>query len=294
MKSIRRHLGGTLAIVALILGLGASLARAQAGPETIRVALLPQWVVNQHRVGPGLASSGTISPELQRALDAGVVGRIVFWWQRGVIQRDALVWKPVRVLDPAEAAPLGGRGTFELVAVRPPAGASAWTEVEVAPRSGQPTDVAIVEIGGELAPLRQVLDSLAVVTPGGALAELSLAQRALIRSAGVPVITAPFGRPVAEAPGLFEGTGGVGFLVVRSQIETVQRGDITTNGLADSSPFQAGEWREADRVFLRVPIGTLAAGVPALVMGWRDRQPRPGGGEDGDLRRSLLRSPLLR
>src|SRR5262245_47045207 len=60
--------------LALILGVAAALpARAQSPPAVVRVALLPQWVIQQHR-GIG----GALSPELRSAVDGGVVDRTVF------------------------------------------------------------------------------------------------------------------------------------------------------------------------------------------------------------------------
>jgi hypothetical protein len=293
---MRFALGLALALALVTLAGGLATVGAQPARGTLRVALLPQWVVNQHRAGASLASRGGVSPQLSRALDGGVVDRVVFWWQRGVIQREALVWKPFRVLDGAEAAGLGGRGGFDLVAVRPPTGGAAWTEVEIAPRAGQPAEVAVLEIGGELAPLRQVLDSLFLAAPDGSVTELDLARRAIVRGEGVQVIAAPFDRPVtvAAAPDLFRGGRGLEFLVVRSQVEVTSGGEATPNGFGDLSAFNAGAWREGDRVFVRVPVAAMRAGLPSVVMGWRDRLVRPDGGDVNELRRSSRLVPLSR
>jgi hypothetical protein len=286
-----------LALVAGVLAAGvAGGADAQPARATLRVALVPQWVVNQHRVAPSLASRGTVSPQLARALDGGVVGRIVFWWQRGVIHRDSLVWKPVSLLDGEEAAALGGRGSFDLAQVRPPAGGAAWTEVEIAARPGAPAEVAVVQLGGELAPLRQVLDSLHVLAPDGSLTELELARRALVPGAGVQIIAAPFDRPVMvpDARGLFQGSGGLEFLVVRSQVEVSPGAEATPNGFGDLSAFSAGAWREGDRVLVRVPMPPPAAGLAPVILGWRDRLFRPDGGDVNELRRSSRLAPVPR
>ncbi len=283
----------SLSLVVAVLMAGLATASAQPVTGSVRIALVPQWVVSQHR---GPAGPGAMTPEFQAALDRGVVNRTVFWWQRGVIQRESLVWKPVRVLAGPEAEALGGRGTFELVSVRPPSGAAAWTEIEIAARTGRPDEVLVLELGGELNTLRQVLDTVFVVSPSGALAELGLARRALIRGDGVPVIAVPFGRPVTVAGGamLFRGSAGVEFLVARSPIEAIPNGGLTTNGFGDLSPFRGGEWREGDRVFVRVPIATLRAGTPAVVLGWRDRQYRPDGGDNNEFRKSSRLMPVPR
>lgn len=282
LRTGRRVLVLTLAILATAATVG-----AQPGTAIVRVALVSQWVVNQHRVGWGLDGERGLAPEFRPALDGGVVDRVVFSWQRGVVQRRTLVGKPIRILSGPEAEALGGRGRFDLVAVRPPLGGAAWTEVEVAPKTGQPEDVLVFEIGGELNTIGQVLETLLVGPGGGPLRELTLARRAIIGGDGVPVVGASFGRPVAPAPSLrFGGTDGVEFLVARSLIEAAVNGDITTNGLADQSPVQtgAGEWREGDRVFVRLPLARLRAGAPVLVLGWQDRTYRPDGGAEDQRR----------
>jgi hypothetical protein len=292
-----RGLTPWLTLVAVVLGVGLSgAAHAQPVGATLRLALLPQWVVNQHRSAASLGARGAVSPQLARTLDGGVVDRVVFWWQRGVIHRDSLVWKPIRVLDGDEAAALGGRGSFDLAQVRAPAGGTAWTEVQIAPRAGQAAEVAVIQIGGELAPLRQVLDSLHVTAPDGSLSEVELARRALVRGAGVQVITAPFDRPVTapDARSLFEATGGLELLVVRSQVEVSPGAGATPNGFGDLSAFGAGAWREGDRVLVRVRMPGPGSGLAPMVLGWRDRLFRPDGGDVNELRRSSRLAPAPR
>jgi hypothetical protein len=196
----------------------------------------------------------------------------VFAWQRGRIPRSALVEKPIRAVPAAEATQLGGRGDFEIRAVRPPVGPAAWTEIDVLPRSSQPGDVLVLEVGGELNTVFQVLARLFVRNADGRLEELPLAQRALMARPGVPVLRVPFGRPVAVPASLrFAGAEGLDFLVARSPIETIVDGTVTPSGPADLSPFQGGEWREADRVFVRVPLAILQQGAPVVVLVWKDR-----------------------
>jgi hypothetical protein len=64
---------------------------------------------------------------------SNAVDRAIFAWHRDHIAQSTLLPKPVRVVSGAEATALGGHGEFALVAVRSPTGASAWTEVDVAP-----------------------------------------------------------------------------------------------------------------------------------------------------------------
>ena len=260
-------------------------AQAQATPGVLRLALLPQWVVQQHR-GAG--------SQLLEAVEGGVVDRTVFAWQRGVIQRQALVSKPVRLLADPEAIALGGRGRFALAAIRPPTGRAAWTEVEVTRSAPQADDVLLVEIGGERNTLTQVLETLLVASPSRGLGEVPLTRTALIPGAGVPVVAAPFEQPLPPALAQrFHETAGVGLLVVRSPLWDVRNGDNTASGRADTVPFSGGDWREGDRVFLRIPAAALDRGVPGLVLGWKDRtlQTDP----DGEFpRRSALPFPAVR
>ena len=180
-----------LAVLGLLLvaafGMGAAVSsRAEAPAPVVRVALLPQWVIQQHRSLPALAE----------AIEGGVVDRTVFAWQRGVIQRQALVSKPIRVVpDPAS---LGGRGRFDLT-VRPSTGRAAWTEIEVHQSSPSADDVLLLEIGGERNTITQVLETLLIAEPGRPLAEIPLARPALVAGAGVPVVASTFDAPLPPA-----------------------------------------------------------------------------------------------
>jgi hypothetical protein len=273
-----------LAVVPLAL-LAACVASAQGPPAplSIRIALLSQWTLDQHR---GRAE------ELRQAVDGGVVDRPVFRWNRGRIQRGSLVWKPIVVLPAADAAALGGRGSFQLAGVLPPSDQAAWTTVQIAPQTAQAEDVAVLQVGGELNTIRQVLETLLVAPPGGEFQALRLAPVALVPGAGVPVVSLPFGRPVTPAPGAdpFRGAPGAAFLVVRSLVRTVPNAALTVNGLADRTADDTlGNWREGDRVFVRVPLETLRGGAPRIVLGWKDRVDKPDGGD----RDTLLRSSWL-
>jgi hypothetical protein len=260
---------------------------AQPPSASLRLALVPEWVIRQHRVTGGL-----LGPALGQALEGGVVDRTVFAWQRGVIQREALVTKPVRLLPEAEAGPLGGQGRFELGAVRPPRARAAWTEVEIRRASAASGDVLLLEVGGELNTVAQVLETLVLVDAAGRLVELPLARSALFPGRGVPVVTAPFGRPLPAAlAARFYEEGGVGLLVVRSQVRAVRDGGLAPGGFADTAPLGEGDWREGDRVLLRVPAAGLER-APRLVLAWKDRtlQPDPDG-EVFPRRSSWLRPP---
>ncbi len=281
---------GALGILAAV-GVGVTLPAWPQTTSVVRVALLPQWAIQQHRGGAGRGPSAA----LRAALDGGVVDRTVFAWQRGVIQRQALVTKPVRVLPEAEAVPLGGRGRFVLVTVRPPAGGAAWTEIEVVRAApSAPDDVLILEIGGERNTVSQVLETLLLARPERELVEVPLARAALIPGPGVPVVSAPFEQPLAPAmASRFHDEAGLSILVVRSPLWDIRNGDVTASGPADTVPLGGGDWREGDRVFLRVPAGTLARPEPLLVLGWKDRTLRPD--PDSEFpRRSALPFPLVR
>jgi hypothetical protein len=282
--------------IGLLIGLGAcgvpSMAVwAQPPPFVLRIALLPQWTLNQHRTGR------EASPALRDALEGGVVDRTVFAWQRGLIPRSALVAKPIRVVSDEEASALGGHGQFEVTALRAPAGRTAWTEVEIASRSGQPEDVLVLEVGGERNTVVQVLETLLVQTPDGRLVAQPLARPALVPGVGVPIVGAPFGQSVAipSAGTAFRDVGGLEMLVVRSLVEVVRNGDRTPNGPADMAlPGQGdGDWREGDRVFLRV-TGRPPGRLPGVVLGWKDRTLQ----SDPDVlelpRRSALPLPIVR
>jgi hypothetical protein len=269
-------------VLATALGMAVAFpGHAQAPPRVVRVALLPQWVVQQHRS----------LPTLSEALEGGVVDRTVFAWQRGVIQRQALVPKPIRVVP--DAAPLGGRGRFD-IAVRPPTGRAAWTEIEVSQPNPGADDVLLLEIGGERNTITQVLETLLVAEPGRPLVEVPLARSALVAGSGVPVVTAMFDVPLPPAMAQrFRQEAGLDILVARSPLWDVRNGDQTSSGRADTVPFSGGDWREGDRVFLRIPAVRLAQGVPGLVLGWKDRTLQTDPSADFP-RRSALPFPVIR
>jgi hypothetical protein len=265
---LRRRLafGGLLAGGSLILATTA-FVHAQGGTgTTVRFAFVPRVVSTQFTNGP----------DFRAALDRGVVDRGVFFWQHGLIERSSLVLKPIRLVVGAEAESLGGQGQFQVRAVRPSQGSSAWVEVEVAHAAGQADDRLVLEIGGEKHERRQVLAALFVAPPAGGLEELRLAPRALVPGPGVPVIEASLTTPlaglgVAEA---FRGPRGVEFLVVRSPIPTAVDRELTTNGLADRASVPADgpdEWRDGDRVLVRISGAAVQEGVPPVVMVWKDR-----------------------
>jgi len=257
----------------LVVLAGAPPPAAAPSPATLRLALLSQWTVDQHRAGWGAAAGQPMRPDFSAALRDGVSDRAVFRWQHGAIQRGSLVLKPIRVVSGAEAAALGGRGTFELGAVRLPRGRAAWTEVDVTPGSAGLDDVPVLEVGGEINTIRQVLASLFVVGGASPLEELRLVRPAFRPGTGVSVVQARYGLPVTrpDAAGLFRGIDGAAFLVVRSEVQTITENMQTTNGPADLSPVEGGAWREGDRVFLRLPLSTLRSGALSVVLGWKDR-----------------------
>jgi hypothetical protein len=270
---LRRRLafGGLLAGGSLILATTV-FVHAQGGTgTTVRFAFVPRVVSTQFTNGP----------DFRAALDRGVVDRGVFFWQHGLIERSSLVLKPIRLVVGAEAESLGGRGQFQLGAVRRSQGSSAWVEVEVAHAAGQADDRLVLEIGGEKYEQRQVLAALFLAPPAGGLEELRLAPRALVPGAGVPVIEASLTTPlaglgVAEA---FRGPRGVEFLVVRSPIPTGVDREVTTNGLADRAAVPADgpdEWRDGDRVLVRISGAAVQEGVPLVVMVWKDRVYKTG------------------
>ena len=275
-----------LAVLGLLLatafGMGAAVSsHAQAPPAVVRVALLPQWVIQQHRSLPALAE----------AIEGGVVDRTVFAWQRGVIQRQALVSKPIRVVP--DPAPLGGRGRFDLT-VRPSTGRAAWTEIEVDQSTPSADDVLLLEIGGERNTITQVLETLLIAEPGRPLAEIPLARPALVAGAGVPVVASTFDAPLAPAMAQrFGQEAGLDLLVVRPPLWDVRNGDQTSSGRADTVPFGGGDWREGDRVFLRIPAAKLGQGVPGIVLGWKDRTLQNDPNAEFP-RRSSLPLPVIR
>ena len=91
----------------------------------------------------------------------------------------------------------------------------------------------------------------------------------------------------------FRQVAGLDLLVVRPPLWDVRNGDMTSSGRADTVPFSGGDWREGDRMFLRIPAAQLAQGVPGIVLGWKDRtlQTDP----DAEFpRRSSLPFPVVR
>jgi hypothetical protein len=259
-----------VAMVGLAVALGTAVAlpaRAQSPPAVLRLALLPQWVIQQHR-----GFGGALSPDLRGAIDGGVVDRTVFSWQRGLIERRTFVPKPIRLVPDDEAGALGGRGRFTLTAVRPPTAAAAWTEVEIARASTGTDDAVLLEIGGERNTVTQVLATVLVAGPGRDLVEVPLAPRALVAGAGVPVVRARFEQPIPAAlAGQFRDQGGMGVLVARAYLWDVPNAARTVNGLADVVGLGGGDWREGDRVFLRIPAAQLDRGLAGLVLVWKDR-----------------------
>lgn len=250
-------------------------------PATVRLTLLPQWLINTHRT-PGSPLQGLrLPPSFAEALERGVGDSVVFAWQRGRIQRSSLVAKPIRVLPAVEATPLGGRGEFRLGGVEAPR-ASAWTTMQVVPAREEPDGVLVLEVGGDLNTVTQLVETILVEVSPGEFREQRLGKRALVeRTDRVTVVRMPFGRPVtlAGAAGLFRGTGGVDFLVARSLVDTVPGGDVTPNGSADVASW-TGDWRESDRVFIRVSLTTARHNRASVVLAWRDRTLRDK--PDGD------------
>ncbi len=281
-KQMTRVLVGLLVATALVAA-GSAPGHgqpAQSGPFTVRVADVAQWVLMQHGI-PASTAGRQGSPALRSVLDQGVADRAVFWWERGRIERRwGLVAKPVRVLSGPEAAALGGRGQFDLVGVRPPRGSAAWTEVDVVARPPEPEPVLLLEIGGDRGTWGQVLATFLVATGNGTFQGFVLSPQALVRGPGVQVVMAPFGLPLEDrAAALFQEADGLGVLVARSLTPAITSGGASSNGPADVASASVGDWREGDRVILRVPLTTLRRGVPPIVLGWRDRIEKPGGNE---------------
>jgi hypothetical protein len=262
----RVMLSGLALTLGMVIALSAH-AQSPTQPAVIRLALLPQWVTQQYR-----GAGGALSPDLRAAIDKGVVDRTVFAWQRGVIDRRTFVPKPIRLVPDEEAGALGGRGHFTLTAVRPPKGTAAWTEVEITRASTGADDVALLEIGGERNTLTQVLATLLVAGPGQNLVEVPLAQRAVVAGGGVPVVRARFEQPIPAAfADQFRDEGGMGVLVARAFLWDIQNVAHTPNGPADTVQLGGGDWREGDRVFLRIPAAVLDRGLDGLVLVWKDR-----------------------
>ena len=271
-------LGFFVAALGLVV---AGLSHGQTPSPVLRIALLPQWVIQQHR---------SLSA-LSEAIEGGVVDRTVFAWQRGVIQRQVLVSKPIHVVP--DPAPLGGRGRFDIT-VRPPTGRAAWTEIEVQRATVSPDDVLLLEIGGERNTITQVLETLLIAEPGRPLAEIPLARPALVPGAGVPVVASTFDAPLPPAmASRFRQEAGLDILAVRSPMWDVRNGDQTSSGRADTVPFGSGDWREGDRLFLRIPAARLAQGGPGIVLGWKDRTLQNDPNAEFP-RRSSLPLPVIR
>lgn len=284
----RARRAGGLGFVAATVGVIA-LGWTQGARGVLYVALLPQWVIQQHR-----EVSGALGPGLREAVDGGVVDRTVFAWQHGVIQRQALVAKPIRVLPETAAGPLGGRGRFELTAVRSPTGRTAWTEVEVALPSSGEADMLVLEIGGERNTMTQVLETVLLAEPGRGWVVVPLVRSALRPGSGIPVVAAPFEQPLPPATvQRFHPVAGLDLLVARSPLWDIRNGDVTASGPADTVPLGGGDWREGDRVVVRVSATVLARGAAGLVLGWKDRTLRPD--PNGEFpRRSALPLPVVR
>ena len=263
------------ALVGALLCVAVLATGARAGAQTppvVRFAYLWEAIVTRWATRPGFAT----------ALERGVVERTMSG-AVDAVPREALLRKPMRLLAGPEAVAFGGQGEFQLLALRPPSEATAWTSVEIQPRTARPGDVCVLEIGGELATSAQVIGTLLMAAPDGSFVRLDVTLPALVRGTGVPVVLTPMVWPAvrSDAPRLFHPAGGLELLIVRSGVETMVDASLTPRGPADVAPMpmRAGEWRQADRLLVRVPLTTLETGAPALVVGWKDRVPLPPIGE---------------
>ena len=66
---------------------------------------------------------------------------------------------------------------------------------------------------------------------------------------------------------------------MRSPIPTGVDREVTTNGLADRAAVPADgpdEWRDGDRVLVRISGAAVQEGVPLVVMVWKDRVYKTG------------------
>jgi hypothetical protein len=259
-------------------------------PVTVRLAFLPQWLINTHRMPVSPLQDLRLPPSFAETLERGVTERVVFAWQRDRIQRSSLVVKPFRVLSATEAAPFGGRGEFRMGDVEPPGKGSAWTVVHVVPIREEPDSVLVLEIGGELGTITQLIETILVEDRPGEFRERRLGPLALVENPDrVTILRVPFGQPVtvAGAAGLFRGTEGVDFLVARSLVDAVSRGDVTPNGSADVAGW-TGDWREGDRVFIRASLTALRRDRMSSVLAWRDRTLRDKPDHDLDIFRPRI------
>ena len=231
----------TIGVVGLAV-LGGQVVDSPAGAAaTLRIAHLSPSIVDQHRGGWPSVTGQPMQPDFRSAGDHRVVDRAVLRWPHSVIQRIARMQKPIRIVEGDEAAALGGRGTFPLAAVRVPGGLAAWTEIDVVPVSGAAEDVRVLEVGGEIDTVRQVLASRVVRQAGQTPEEWPLATPAFHPGAGVAVIQAQFGLPLGgpDAPGQCGGSDALEALVGRSLVQTVSETAETTNGGADLSPVES-------------------------------------------------------
>jgi hypothetical protein len=183
------------------------------------------------------------------------------------------VSKPIRALGGDEAVSLGGRGETRITSIQSPVGGSAWTEVKVGWTGSGADGTAVVEVGGDLDTITQVLETVLVMEGPARFREQRLGYRALLGPKDhVSVVHVPFRQPVvvAGARELFYGRGGAEFLVARSQVDYVANGTVTANGPADVSPW-IGDWREGDRLLIRLSLEALQRGPVSVVLGWKDR-----------------------
>jgi hypothetical protein len=148
--------------------------------------------------------------------------------------------------------------------------------VVVAPASLEDDAVLVLEVGGEVSTVAQVLESIFLAPPGRGVERLSLAPRALLGRPGVPVIRVARGQAISSLNGSSPwGADGVAFLVARSPVEVLADGATTTSGRADLAWDPTGDWRVGDRLFIRIPLARLRIGAPGIVLAWKDRSVQP-------------------
>src|SRR5262249_19819149 len=223
-------------------------------------AFVWQRILDWNDLGPGTPARGPTGDQFVRTLEHGVVDRPTFEWDRDHIARSTLLLKSVRVVSGAEAAALGGRGQFALVAVRPPTSGSAWTEVMLAPEGSGDDGMLVLEVGGEVSMVAPVLERVLLASAGGGAARLPVASRG---RPGVRVIrvASPLPIPATDRPD-FRGADGVAFLVARSPVDVLSDGITTMSGRADLAWDTTADWQVGDRVFIRVPIARLRTAAP--------------------------------